>query len=569
MENIEVVDYIKKSFELKEQGFYKPAIEMLYKALSLDGDNLEILAQLAHLYYLLNNFERTINYVEKVLEVEPKHLDCLFLLEHVYLKRENLKSALEIAEKIYEIQHSGENLANKINILNKLGDIDAIKEISESLDEQDDSVLYEIACAYKNNNDITKAIELLEKGYEINKKNPNIVLSLAKIYYEKGDYQKSQELFEELEDFNPTAEVLNYLGLFKLNNNDYTKAVNYFSAAEEKDSKNPEYAFNLASAHFLNGWFDEALKYFNRAICLEPDNVAYHYSIAYLYYQKKLYEKAMQELDFVKDKAKGYEPANVLNAMILAKKGDLLGAKLQLEEIVKFNNEDDFAISALSEIYKELQMGEKARDAIKRAIELKPNSLEYLSNLVSLEISQKNYDEAKELAEKILQLNDKYIYGYIAIAKIYFELRDFENLYDYAQDIINLDSNNPEGYYYNSIALFEQGDRTFALESLKKSISLDLYNPALYIKMSEFYQETGDFKNAYEWAKEASGIDERNYKNKWLCAKLAATLHNEDDAVKYYSQSYRLASFDNDLCKDYAAYLNSIGREKQAKKILK
>jgi len=29
MINSEIIEYIKKSFELKNQGFYKPAIEML------------------------------------------------------------------------------------------------------------------------------------------------------------------------------------------------------------------------------------------------------------------------------------------------------------------------------------------------------------------------------------------------------------------------------------------------------------------------------------------------------------------------------------------------------------
>lgn len=40
-------------------------------------------------------------------------------------------------------------------------------------------------------------------------------------------------------------------------------------------------------------------------------------------------------------------------------------------------------------------------------------------------------------------------------------------------------------------------------------------------------------------------------------------------ALKYYSQSYRQASFDKDLSKDYANYLKSVGKEKQAEKILK
>lgn len=194
--------------------------------------------------------------------------------------------------------------------------------------------------------------------------------------------------------------------------------------------------------------------------------------------------------------------------------------------------------------------------------------MEYLSELAEIEIKQKRYDDARKLLQEILEINDKYIYAYIAIAKINFELKAFSEVFEAAQNIIELDSNNPEGYYYNAIALFEQGDKNFAIESLKKSISLDVNNAMLYIKMSEFYQDLGDLKTAYEWAKEASLIEERNYKYKWLCANLAEALHNKDEAIKYYSKSYRLASFDKELCNDYAKFLTAIGKEKQAKKVL-
>ena len=43
MENKEVLDYIKQACDLREQGCYKQAIEMLYKALEIESDNIEIL----------------------------------------------------------------------------------------------------------------------------------------------------------------------------------------------------------------------------------------------------------------------------------------------------------------------------------------------------------------------------------------------------------------------------------------------------------------------------------------------------------------------------------------------
>jgi len=168
-------------------------------------------------------------------------------------------------------------------------------------------------------------------------------------------------------------------------------------------------------------------------------------------------------------------------------------------------------------------------------------------------------DERKTKRQLIEELNE--------LRMCISELKDFEEVFEAAQNIIKLDSNCAKGYYYNALALFEQGDKDFALESMKKSISLDLNNAVLYIKMSEFYQDLGDMQNAYAWAKEANEIDTRNYKYKWLCAKIASALHNQDAAGKHYSQSYRLAAFDKDLCKDYADFLKSIGQNKQAERV--
>lgn len=566
--NQAIVDYVKKSFELKNQGFFKPAIEMLYKALSLDGDNLEILAQLAHLYTLLGNSDRAVYYIEKVLDLDSKHLDCLNLLEEIYLNRDNLKLAKDVSEKIYDIQPTPKNLAKKINILNKLQDFDGIEKLESSVVEFDDEVFYELACAYYKNYDFSKAFELLKSGFEKNNKNEKIILFLGKIYYDNKDFTNSKKMFMNLEKINPTAEVLNYLGLLKLEEKNISEAISYFKNAQKSDNQNSEYVYNLASAYFLNGWLDEAAKCFNQAICLNPDNINYHYSLAYLHYQKKAYDKALNELKFINTIEQHHELSNVLNAMIIGKKGDLLAAKTQLENIVKHNKEDDYAYSALSEIYKELSLTDLAKKAIKHAIELNPSSVDYLSELLELEFNEKNYEEASKLAEEILKLNEKYLYAHIILAKINLEQKNLEQVFEIAQDIIELAPSSPEGYYYNALALFEQGDKDFAVASLKKAISIDLNNALLYAKMSEFYQELGDFKLALEWAKEASEIDSRNYKYKWLCAKLAATLCNQDEAVKYYSQSYRLANFDKDLSQDYAKYLTSIGKEKQAKKIL-
>ena len=79
-QNEEVISYIKRAFELKSQECYKQAIEMLYKALETEPDNIEILFQVGELYFLLHNYDRAIQYLEKVLDPDEKHLPSLNLL---------------------------------------------------------------------------------------------------------------------------------------------------------------------------------------------------------------------------------------------------------------------------------------------------------------------------------------------------------------------------------------------------------------------------------------------------------------------------------------------------------
>lgn len=566
--NTEILSYIKKSFSLQEQGFYKPAIEMLYKALAIDCDNLEILLQLAFLYKLLNNYERSTYYIEKVLELNDKHLDALFLLEEIYLIKKETALALEIAEKIYIIEPNPKNLAKKINILNQSDNFEGIELLEKSISEKNDEILYELAKAYSTK-DLSHAIKLLEEGLAQNKFNNDIALLLAQNYYKNNELDKSRELFEKLNKNSKSAEILNYLGLFELNDNNYEDAINYFTKACDSDDKNPEYLYNLASSFFLKGWLDEALKYFNKAICFAPNDVNYHYAIAYLYYHQNKYDKAISELNFIKKINPSHNLSNILESMILAKKGDLLTAKSMLENIIKENTEDDFAYYALSQIFKELAQKDLAKKYIEIALKIKPASLEYLSELADIELSLKNYDAAIKIADKILGINKRFISGYVYKAKIYLEKENYDELYEIAQQIIDCDSNSYEGYYYNALALFHQGDKGFAIESMKKAISLNLNNAELYSIMSSFYQELGDFKYAYDWAKEAADIDTQNYKHKWLCARLTSALHKDEEAGKFFSQCYRLASFDKDLCQDYAKYLKSIGKTKQAEKILK
>ena len=523
MNNNEVIEYITKSFDLKRQGYYKPAIEMLYKALNIENNNVEILSQLAELYYLLGNYQRAKNYIEKTLELNNNHFYCLDLMRKILVSEKNYNEALNIANKIYEIYPTEENLIEKLKILKELNGEEHFAEVKELENSQIDfncTTLFNFASIHYNNKDYDGAIKLLEKAHNLNPDNIEVSVLLADSYFKNENFDKSKMIFDKLKDNNDNPIVMNSLGLFKLDEMKYEDAIEYFTKAVKLSPQNSEYIYNLANAYFFNGWLDEAAKCYNNAICLNTDNIDYHYSLAYLYIQKQEYKKALNELKIILEKNSNYMPAIVLSAKIKALTGNPVQAEDDLNKVIQENPNNLFALSELAKICVELNQNEKAEKLMKQVINIDSDTQSYLSDYANILITNKKYGDAQEIIEKLINLKPNYVEGYILQAKNYIGINDYESAYNTAQKIIDIDMNNAEGYFYNAIALFEQGDVNFAIETLKKAISLDVNNADYYVQMSEFYQHLARYEDALAYIGEAASIDE-SAKNKELYSKLA------------------------------------------------
>lgn len=526
MTNNEILSYITQSFDLKRQGYYKQAIEMLYKALAIEGNNVEILSQLADLYFLLGNDERARQYAEKALEINENHLECLKLLAKLETKNNETSKAKEIAVKILGISSSSENIVEYIKILNDLGDFKAIEEFNETHENLDENAIYEIAKAYYEKMKYAEAIKLLEKLVANGCENSKVLTLLGVVYYKNFELYKSKALFQMLEEKEDNDVCMHYLGLFALDEERFMDGINYFQKALSLNPNNAQYAFDLANAYYLNGWIDEAVKFFNEAILREPDNKEFLYALAYLYYRNNDYEKTNSTVSKILKIDENYLPAKILRALVKLETKDVLGAKFELEQLVTLESKDDFAVFSLAKIYIELGMYEKAKSYILRALQLNYDSIEYMCEYINLVIHEKNYELAQKLVDKVKEISENYFDNWVLQARIYEETDKCMELFDVAQKLIELDSNRYEGYYFNALALYASEDINFAIESLKKAISLNVDNASLYVLMSEFYQAIGRNEEALLYLDEATNIDP-SAKNKELYMNLVSTVRKE------------------------------------------
>lgn len=510
------------AFELKRKGYYKQAIELYYKIMSIEGDDIEILAELADLYFLLGNNERAIHYAEKALEIDDSHASSLSVLRKVYLSNKNYDEAEKIAKQIYSLTNSETDLLELLNILEYRKKYEEIVSYTQNIDDVECKYKYVLALYnLKHFKDAINVLQSIEPDNLSNEYKEKVYELTGKIYLEQKDMDKAKEVFKKLEENNAeNAESLNYIGLNKLDELKLDEAVEYFKSASEKDSKNSQYYFNMGQAYYLKGWFDEAKKSFNSAICLDPMNESYHYSLAYLLYRIGDYENAEAHLN------PEYFDSKVLLQVIKSEKGDLATPKIELEKLLNEHPENELILSSLARIYFSLDMFKQAETIIRQVIEINKKSFEYQSFLVRVLFKLKKYDEAKSIIQEMVDKYPNYYYAKVLEAEYNLEMKDYDALFDSAQDLIELDINHYEGYYYNACALFEKEDVNFAIESLKKAISLDVSNAELYVKMSEFYQAIGKYEDAFEYIKEASDID-KSAKNKELYMQLASILRRK------------------------------------------
>lgn len=529
--NEEILNCITQSFELKRQGYYKQAIEMLYKALSIENSNIEILSQLGELYFLLENNERALQYIERTLAIDPKHVDCLKLLRKIYLAEKKYDKVNEVSKTLFEISKTPTTAVAYLNSLNLVGDYAAIDEFVVDDELKDEYVYFELAKASNSRKNTEKTLEYLKAAVQLAPKNIEILTFLGELFYRKSDLMNAESVFETIAKIEKTDKCMFYFGLFALEAEKFEESISYFQKAVALNPSNSEYIFNLANAYYLNGWIDEAVSFFKTAIAREPENVEYIYALAYLYYRNNEFDKAKSQADKILKVMQDYVPAKVLLALIKLQTGDVLGAQLDLEKCVTLESDDDFALFALAKIYLELGMYDKARTYMEKVLTLRCDSLEYMCEYVNLLLEENKLDFAKDLIEKILEINAYYYDAWALKAKYIYSLGDCMQLFDVAQKLIELDTNRYEGYYYNALALFESEDISFAIESLKKAISIDVNNASLYVLMGEFYQAIGQNDSALLYLGEAMNID-NSAKNQELYRKLLTIVRHERQNAK-------------------------------------
>jgi predicted Zn-dependent protease len=286
-------DYI----QLKDFGAAEDALK---KAVDKQPDNEWYLNDLYNLYMLENDSDKAIKTLKQLVEHHPNYKEDLVEL---YITTKKFNDALKLLDELDAekgISPKRDYMRNQIYAATGRKK-DQIKNLQERVENNPDNETNYLALIYRysENNEKEKAFETAK---ELLKSNPNsqlVHLALYKFYLDNNEIEnaiKSMKIVIKSPQIKPNAKLkvlsdfVNFVGNNPQYEPDLVEVTNLAG-----DTTNAKPIIEIAQYYLKKGDKAKALKYYEHALALEPDNFAVLRNSLLLYIDLKDYESAIDK----------------------------------------------------------------------------------------------------------------------------------------------------------------------------------------------------------------------------------------------------------------------------------
>ena len=573
METEEITEYIRKAFEYKEIKNYKKAVDYFYKALTMDNNSSEIMCELAFLYEQLKKPDRAIEYLEQAIAKKGDDTRIKFKLAEVLKNNGNYQKAEKILKELStDCPDETEYFAQYIYVLLLQGAFNQIIDEwgkYEGDKYSNSNLLYYMGLTYENLNDFLKSEEFYRQSLDKDKTNFEAGFRYASMLYDNRKYDESEIILTKLLKEQPNAYIYYLLGEINLIRNNLDDAIRYLSSACREDSKNPTYFYELATSYSLKGFLREAEQNYLEAIKLDPNNLSYNYSLAYLYYTNKEPSKSSRVLDYILSINPQQPNALTLKAKIKLDENDIVSADSLIKQSLDLNPQNDYSQFISSKIYAKLGWWEKAVISIQKAIALNSSSYEYKLECIRYMLNCSMLDEAIELSNKIITKTPKLLDALLLKAEALTRKQLFSEADKVITKILKLDNNVALAHYLKSEIFKEDKKYQKAINELSLALEQEPDNIKYYESTAECYYKAGEFESAYKFYKEAANLDITQAKYRHMMAKIAVIREDKLNAASNFILAKRLEPANLTIILDYFNFLCNENKPDEALILLK
>ncbi len=330
-------------------------------------------------------------------------------------------------------------------------------------------------------------------------------------------------------------------------NNKYKEAIKSYQKATELNPDNYSAYYNMGNAFSDLKQHREAIKCYQKTVEINPDNHSAYYKLGAAFANLKQYEiaiinfKKSVEIDFDDDTA--YYNIGVAYAE-LSKHEEAINSYYKALALNPRNHRIFFN---LGNSLANLNQYDEAIKNYQKTIEVNANddSAYYNLGLALAEINQ--YEEAIKSYRKALKFcpDDDSIYYHIGNA--FFDLKKYEEAVINYQKAIKINSENDSAYYNLGNAFSRLIQYQNAINNYQKVIELKPNNELAYYNMGIAVSGLKQYEEAIKIFKKAAKINPKNYLTYGALGIMLSRQNKHAEAIKNYKLSAELNPNDDSI----------------------
>lgn len=440
--------------------------------------------------------------IDTVLENAPDYLPALSFASELAAKMGDKGKAKEFADralKLDPIDLTAMRVNGTLLVLDQRID-EAIAQLERALElyPQDIKTNYQSALAHLAKRDLGKAksrlsrvvnlapnhlesnallstIQVQEEDYSgavitlerFLKNNPNSMqghLLLAEVYNRKGDSAAAVSIYKRLEDTSPETSQLNYLsGLSYLQGRDPLGARNAFETALANNPMHLQSVEQLTVLDMKERNFDDALARINQTISASPKTSVLYTIRAQIFQSKGDTDAAKASFEKSIELDSDNRTARTLFARLLRSQGDTEGSLAQSLAILENSPNDVGTMSTIASIYEATGRFEEAVQLYEKMLGIDETYLPALNNLAYLYSTKfDKMDRAFVLGQKAREVAPSNPYSADTLGWIVYQRGDYRWALSLLQDSYNKLRNIAEVAYHLGCAHYALGHRAEA-----------------------------------------------------------------------------------------------------------
>lgn len=486
-----------------DQGRYGRAAPFLIKGKQLEPENLELRRKLAAIYLAAGRTKDARDGAAFVLDRRPQDDEAPLLLAQAATTTNAVAAAQEKLKAV--VQKTGETAALDVGLAHleqSQGDFQAAAadlQRAKALDPKSSSVFWAYGNLYFAQNDQKQAEEAFKTAAELSPPRSPRRLGYAQYKIQTGDLAAGKQLLQEITQKTPDyLPAWRWLAEIALAEKNYDESGDLVGKMLARDSLNYDALLLNGRIYLARGNADRAIEEFKKALAAYPQSPEIPYQLAVGYLAKNEVGHAENSLNQALSLAPNFAEATVLLAGIKMRTGEVGAAIASLKSLVAKRPQVAQAQFLLADGYRAQGDFESALEIYRAMEKLVPKNPDapFLMGMTFLQ--EKKRDEARAAFGRAVELSPDYLAGVEQLVDMDIMDKQYETALRRVQPVLDRTSKSAEARLIQAKILLAQQDTKEAEAALLKAIELSPESRTAHLMLARLYVDTHQEQKALD-----------------------------------------------------------------------